>query len=152
MTDPKMNVIMLLLISVICIIVIAALIAVILRIKRRSGIDGLDGSEFERYCADALENAGFTHVRTTPASRDFGADVLAQKDGVTYAVQCKRYDRPVGVSSVQEVYAARDFYGMMVGAVMTNSEFTAPARQMAEKLGILLWDGQVIKKRFSQYR
>ena len=127
------------------------IITAVRRFRRRHIVDGLDGTQFEHYCADALERAGFTHVRTTPASRDFGADVLAQKDGVTYAVQCKRYDRPVGISSVQEIYAARDFYGMMVGAVMTNSTFTTPARQMAEKLGILLWDGDDLRKRFNQY-
>ena len=151
MTDLKMSGTMLLIITAVCLFVICALIAAIVRIRRRSVVDGLDGAEFERYCAVALQDAGFTHVRTTPASRDFGADVLAQKDGITYAVQCKRYDRPVGISSVQEVYAARAYYGMMVGAVMTNSEFTAPAIQMADKLGIILWDGEDLKRRFGRH-
>ncbi len=145
-----MNTIQMLIITAVCILVIGALIAAIVRLRRGRGIDDLDGAQFERYCAELLVDAGFSHVRTTPASRDFGADVLAQKDGVTYAVQCKRYDRPVGISSVQEVYAARDYYGMMVGAVMTNSVFTAPARQMADKLGILLWDGEDLNRRFSR--
>ena len=133
-----------------CCLLLVCIIAIVRRIRHRHDIDGLDGREFEHYCADLLAGAGFVHVRTTPASRDFGADILAQREGVTYAIQCKRYDKPVGIFAVQEVYAARDFYGMMVGAVMTNSTFTAPAKQMAEKLGILLWDGDDLKRRFSR--
>ena len=59
---------------------------------------------------------------------------------MTYAVQCKRYDGPVGVKAVQEAYAGRDFYDRMVGAVMTNQYFTDPAVEAARKLKILLWD------------
>ncbi|MCR5177621.1 MAG: restriction endonuclease [Lachnospiraceae bacterium] len=131
-------------------LILAGIIAAVRRIRHRHDIDELDGIEFEHYCAELLAGTGFLHVRTTSASRDFGADILAQKDGVTYAVQCKRYDKPVGIYAVQEIYAAKDFYGMMVGAVMTNSTFTAPAKQMAEKLGILLWDGDDLKRRFSR--
>ena len=67
-------------------------------------------------------------------------DILAEKDGVTYAVQCKRYQGPVGVDAVLQTYAGRDYYDCMVGAVMTNQYFTAPAVQAAKKLRILLWD------------
>ncbi len=36
--------------------------------------------------------------------------------------------------------AGRDYYDCMVGAVMTNQYFTAPAVDAAKKLKILLWD------------
>ena len=64
----------------------------------------------------------------------------AEKDGVTYAVQCKCYNAPIGIKAVQEVYAGRDYYDRMVGAVMTNQYFTAAAVEAAGKLKILLWD------------
>ena len=41
---------------------------------------------------------------------------------------------------MQEAYAGRDYYDRMVGAVMTNQYFTAPAVNAARKLKILLWD------------
>ncbi len=47
----------------------------------------------------------FKSVEVTRGSGDYGVDVLAEKEGVTYAVQCKRYDGPVGVKAVQEAYA-----------------------------------------------
>lgn len=111
--------------------------------RRRRGnvFDDMEGHEFEYFCAQLLENHGFTEVEVTKGSGDYGIDVLAQKDGVTYAVQCKRYSAPVGVKAVQEAYAGRDYYDRMVGAVMTNQYFTAPAVEAAKKLKILLWDG-----------
>ena len=65
---------------------------------------------------------------------------LTEKDGVTYAFQCKCYDKPIGVKAVQEVYAGRDYYDRMVGVVMTNQYFTQPAVELARKLNIMLWD------------
>ena len=76
----------------------------------------------------------------TKGSGDYGVDILAEKDGITYAIQCKRYTGPVGVAAVQQAYAGRDYYDRMVGAVLTNQYFTAPAVEAARKLKILLWD------------
>lgn len=103
-------------------------------------MDEMEGHEFEYFCADLLEKQGFTEVEVTRGSGDFGVDILAKKDGVTYAVQCKRYHGPVGVDAVLKTYAGRDYYGRMVGAVMTNQYFTSPAVEAAGKLRILLWD------------
>ena len=116
---------------------------VCLRIARRRRpleIDLMEGHEFEQYCANLLEEHGFQEVEVTKGSGDFGVDVLAQREGISYAIQCKRYDGPVGVHAVQEVYAGRDYYDCMVGVVMTNQYFTAPAVEVAQKLKILLWD------------
>ena len=87
-----------------------------------------------------LFRSGFVDVKVTRSSGDYGIDILAEKDGVTYAIQCKRYTGLVGVKAVQEAYAGRDYYDRMVGAVLTNQYFTKPAVQAARKLKILLWD------------
>jgi len=103
-------------------------------------LDEIKGHEFERYCAELLKKRGFEEVSVTKGSGDFGVDVLAEKDGVTYAIQCKAYTTPVGVKAVQEAYAGREYYDRMVGAVLTNQYFTKPAVEAAKKLKILLWD------------
>ncbi|MCD7739142.1 MAG: restriction endonuclease [Lachnospiraceae bacterium] len=109
--------------------------------KSRPGpLDEMEGHEFEEYCARLLRTKGFQEVRVTKGSRDFGLDILAEKDGVSYGIQCKHYASPVGVKAVQETYAGRDFYDCMVGVVMTNQYFTEPAVEAARKLKILLWD------------
>lgn len=116
---------------------------------RRAGhgqeLDDMEGLEFEDYCARLLAGNGFVEVEVTKSSGDYGIDILAEKEGVTYAVQCKRYTAPVGVKAVQEAYAGRDYYDRMVGAVMTNQYFTKPAAEAARKLKILMWDRDYIE-------
>ena len=108
--------------------------------NRPKHFDNLEGHEFEYYCADLLRNKGFVEVEVTKGSGDYGADILAEKDGVTYAIQCKCYTAPIGVKAIQEAHAGRDYYDRMVGAVLTNQYFTKPAVEAARKLKILLWD------------
>lgn len=108
--------------------------------NRELEMDDLEGHEFENYCADILRQSGFLEVEVTKGSGDYGVDILASREGISYAIQCKCYDKPVGVKAVQEAYAGRDYYDRMVGAVMTNQYFTAPATECAKKLKILLWD------------
>lgn len=110
------------------------------RRKRDEDIDLMEGHEFEYFCADLLQRRGFQEVEVTKGSGDYGIDILAEKDGVTYAIQCKCYGAPVGVKAIQEAYAGRDYYDRMVGAVLTNQYFTQPAVEAAKKLKILLWD------------
>ncbi len=125
--------------------IIVLLIALILRLSRRKNrkhneIDEMEGHDFEYFCAELLKKKGFLEVEVTKGSGDYGVDILAEKDGVTYAIQCKCYSDPVGVKAIQEAYAGRDYYDRMVGAVLTNQYFTTPAVEAAKKLKILLWD------------
>jgi restriction system protein len=124
------------------IVLLAALIVTIVKKIRNCPLpmDEMEGHDFEYYCADILKERGFLEVEVTKGSGDFGADILAEKDGVTYAIQCKCYDKPIGVKAVQEVYAGRDYYDRMVGVVMTNQYFTQPAVELARKLNVMLWD------------
>lgn len=131
----------------IAVILVIAAIAAVMRLlfrnrkrQRPSELDDMEGHDFEYYCAALLEKRGFLEVEVTKGSGDYGVDILAEKDGVTYAIQCKCYTSPIGVKAVQEAYSGRDYYDRMVGAVMTNQYFTTPAVEAAKKLKILLWD------------
>lgn len=140
--------------GVITIIAISGGVAILLFIawffirKRNSYnyVDDMEGAEFETYCADILKKNGFERIDVTPQSRDFGIDILASKDDISYAIQCKRYSEPVGIKAVQEVYAGRAYYECMLAVVMTNQHFTKNAVEMAEKLQVVLWDGDKIEK------
>ena len=116
------------------------------RPKPPASLEEMEGHEFECFCARLLEKRGFEEVEVTKGSGDYGIDILAEKDGVTYAIQYKRYTAPVGVKAIQEAYAGRDYYDRMVGAVMTNQYFTSPAVEAAKKLKILLWDGGYLEE------
>lgn len=105
-----------------------------------------DGPEFEQYCANLLLLSGFSNVQVTPISGDFGIDILAEKEKLIYAVQCKLYSSPVGVGAVQEAYTGKSYYGADIGVVMSNSNFTRQAQELADAIGILLWDGNAISQ------
>lgn len=102
--------------------------------------DNLDGADFEQWCADLLKRQGFCDVEVTKGSGDQGVDIIAVKDGIRYAVQCKCYSSDLGNSPIQEVTAGKQFYQCQIGAVMTNRHFTAGAVELAKANGILLWD------------
>ncbi len=108
--------------------------------KTPSAMDTMDGHTFEHFCADLLRENGFTHVEVTQASGDYGIDVLAEKDEVTYAIQCKCYADNVGNHAVQEAHSGAAYYGRMVPVVMTNRYFTRAAKETAAQIHVLLWD------------
>ena len=103
-------------------------------------IDNLDGLDFEKYVYDLLKKLQYQDLKLTPVSSDFGIDILATKDGIKYAIQCKNYKGSVGSESVQEAYSGKKFYNCHIGIVVTNNYFTNNAKKLAEKNGILLWD------------
>lgn len=102
--------------------------------------DHMEGHEFEYYCADLLRNNGFSNVEVTQGSGDQGVDIIATRDGIKYAIQCKCYSQNIGNKAVQEVFAGKTFYNCHVAAVLTNQYFTSSAQALAESNGVLLWD------------
>ena len=140
MTRESVYIVILILLVILFLVVVFAITRKYRRKYDIHSLDEIEGHEFEHYCAELLKKRGFEEVSVTKGSGDFGVDVLAEKDGVTYAIQCKAYATPVGVKAVQEAYAGREYYDRMVGAVLTNQYFTKPAVEAAKKLKILLWD------------
>ncbi len=108
--------------------------------------DDMEGHDFEKFCADLLKRNGFEQVRVTQASGDQGVDILAEKDDIRYAIQCKNYNSKLGNTPVQEIYAGKTFYHCHVGVVMTNSTFTQGAIDLAEATNVILWDRDRLKK------
>jgi len=93
---------------------------------RLEDVDEMTGWEFERWLAQFFERVGFD-VKRTPYRGDFGADFVLTWNGVRIAVQAKRSRRQVGVSAVQEVVAAKAYYGCEQAMVVTNGYFTEQA-------------------------
>lgn len=102
-------------------------------------------SDYERLIATELRKLGFV-AQTTKASGDQGADVLASKNGVSFAIQCKMYSKPVGNKAVQEANAGRDFYRKNYGVVVARAGFTKSARQAAQACGIILLNDKQLEK------
>lgn len=109
-------------------------------------VDKMGGHEFEEFCAKLLKNNGFINVSVTPGSGDQGVDVLAEKDNIKYAIQCKNYSSPLGNTPIQEVNSGKEFYNCHVGVVMTNSIFTSGAKELADATKVLLWNREKLQE------
>jgi Holliday junction resolvase-like predicted endonuclease len=101
-------------------------------------LDALDGTAFERVVARLLEHDGY-HVDFTKRF-DWGADLIALRDEVRWAVQVKRWSHPVREDAVRAVYAGKEIYKCDRAMVITNSSFTKRARSAAKQLNVALWD------------
>lgn len=113
-------------------------------------IDAMDGHQFEAWCAKLLEMIGFQKVEVTQGSGDQGVDILAQKDGIRYAIQCKCYSIDLGNTPIQEVNTGKMIYHCQIGVVMTNRRFTSGGKQAAEATETLLWDRDWIENQLKQ--
>lgn len=113
---------------------------------RRADYDDMDGWEFEEYVGELLVRDGYIHVEVTRGSGDQGVDVLAERDGVSYAIQCKHYQAKISNKAVQEAYAGAEFYGCDVPVVVTNSYFTPSAEELADEIGVELWDREELNR------
>lgn len=117
----------------------------------RQSYDEMEGHEFEYFCAQLLRQNHFEDVEVTKGSGDQGIDILAQKDGIKYGIQCKCYTSDIGNKAVQEAFSGKTFYGCHVAAVLTNRYFTKSARELAESNGVLLWDRDKLNSLISYY-
>lgn len=105
--------------------------------------------EFEKFVSHLLNKMGFQATATKP-SQDGGVDVVAESDKPLMkgkiVVQCKRYQQPVGVTTVRELYGVMSHEGAMKGVIITTSDFTTEARKFAEGKPIELVDGALLQQ------
>lgn len=101
----------------------------------------MSGEAYEVYVGYKLAYVGWSDITFTPVTGDYGADIIAtDKNGLKVCIQCKRYDSPVGIDAVQEVIAAKQYYGANRAVVATNSVMTQQACNIAQKTGVELWE------------
>ena len=110
-----------------------------------ANLERMDGWEFEEYAARLLKKNGFRHVEVTRSSGDQGVDILAERGGTSYAIQCKHYTGKISNKAVQEAYAGAEYYGCDVPVVLTDSSFTRSAQELGESIGVELWDGEALR-------
>ena len=120
----------------------------ILQTERLAGasmkkIDNMSGTDFEEWLSILYKRHGYT-VKLTPATCDFGADLLIKKNGIKTVIQAKRYRRLVGESAIQQVIAAREYYDCDRAMAVTNSHYTEAARKLADKAQVILIDRHLL--------
>ena len=118
------------------------------RLRRRLDIKSwpkMSGAKFEDQAVLWLKSNGFNKVIKTEYY-DMGVDIIAHKNSIRYAVQVKRYTKPVGVAAVRAVVSGMVMYGCDQSMVITNSTYTARAKQLALANNCHLIDGSLLNK------
>ena len=109
-------------------------------------IDCMTGLEFERYIAGLLKNQGYTNVRLTE-KYDYGVDIIANKDGIRWGIQVKRYSSLVKADAVRQVVTALRSYNCDRAMVVTNSTFSHTANELARSNDCVLIDRNILLRR-----
>jgi restriction system protein len=111
--------------------------------------DSLDADAFEQAVAALCERDGCTEVEVVGGAGDLGADVVGvAPDGRRLVVQCKRYGdtHKVGSQDLQRFGGTcYTVHEAEVAAVVTTSDYTAPAVEYAEQCGILCVDRDTLQ-------
>ncbi len=94
------------------------------------------GTEYEQECLGILEKNGYV-CKETPRTGDYGADLIAEKYGLSFCIQCKDHATPIGISAVQEAHSAKEYYSTDFAVVVANSMFTSSALNLARKLNVI---------------
>lgn len=102
-------------------------------------IDRMSGYDFEEYLRSFLKSKGYK-VKPTPASGDYGADLILSNSNKRVVVQAKRYSNKVGISAVQEIVSAKNYYYADECWVITNNYYTNPAQKLAASNDVRLID------------
>jgi len=109
------------------------------RSLRLRNVDTMDGLDFEEYVAKLLSAVGFHNISLTE-QYDFGVDIVAEKDGLRWGIQTKRYSGLVKANAVRQVVTGLKLYNCDRAMVITNSSYSAVARRLAHANDCVLVD------------
>jgi restriction system protein len=99
----------------------------------------MTGLEFEKYVAKLLKSQGYKHVRLTE-KYDLGVDIIAEKEGMRWGIQVKRYSGLVKADAVRQAVTALKLYNCDRAMVVTNSHFSHTAKELASSNDCVLID------------
>lgn len=106
--------------------------------------------DFELFVAQFFKDSGFA-IEQIKHGSDYGVDVIVAKNGIRTAVQIKRYAEAnkVGVPDINQALGGRNFYACDQVIFITTSDFTQPARRLAQETGVVLWNWNDFQKHLS---
>src|SRR6266542_5077717 len=100
------------------------------RALQLADMDNMSGEQFERHVNELLKAQGYK-TEMTPARNDYGVDIVAERDGDRYAVQCKRYGENISRGAVSDAVSGKHYYNCGQAMVVTNRYFRQGARELA---------------------
>jgi restriction system protein len=122
-----------------------ALVATVTQNPAASMLDDLSWQEFEQLVGEGFRLQGYQVMETGGNGPEGGVDLVLNKGGERFLVQCKQWKAyKVGVEVVRELYGVMTAKGAAGGFVVTSGQFTEPAREFAKGRNLKLVDGTVL--------
>jgi restriction system protein len=109
----------------------------------------MSGIEFEKHIAEVLKDNDYA-VEQLGGSGDLGVDIIAEKRGLKYAIQCKRQESMVSRRAVSDAVAGMQHYACDQAVVITNNTFSPGAMQLAKSTSCILIDGKTLSRIMEQ--
>lgn len=113
----------------------------------------IDGAQFSREIERLLWHLGFEGVTNVDGAGDRGGDIVADRFGERYVLQCKyKSSGAVSEKAVQEVISGLQAYDGTHAVVVTNVTFTKSAEELAAQYrnltgaSIFLWGAHELEK------
>jgi len=111
-------------------------------------LSAIDWYQFEKVVARLYEKLGYTVSRRGGAKPDGGIDLIIEKPGIRWAVQCKQWkNTEVEVKAIHEFVTALQLEGLSKGTLVTLRGYSAPAQQLAEEQGIEMVDASELARK-----
>jgi hypothetical protein len=111
--------------------------------------------DFEKFVGEMVTQMGFL-AEQGKYTADGGVDVKAKLEtdlgSTIYAIQVKRYTKPVAVMPLRELVGVMDDFNAVKGVFVTTSRFTAPAKEYAERHNIEIIDGEKLIDLIKKYK
>lgn len=109
-------------------------------------LKNMSWSDFEQLIAEFFQRNGFS-VSETPSGPDGGVDLLLEKNGKKFIVQCKHWQKfKVSVQVVREQFGIMHAEGAHGVYIVTSGVFTEDAIQFAQGKNIVLIDGSKLRQ------
>lgn len=113
----------------------------------KTAIAGMTWQQFEQLVGESLRKQGFSVLEMGGNRPDGGVDLVLEKNGRRYLVQCKHWKTwQVGVAVVRELNGVIAEQKADGGYVITGGHFTRDAEIFARGCGIKLIDGITLER------
>lgn len=141
---------------------LTGLISFVRRLFVRRKFDTLAGIEhvrhlpwrqFESIVGEAFRRRGYAVKENAVDGPDGGIDLVLQKGGAKFYVQCKQWKQTkIGVKPIRELYGVISAGDAAGGFFVASGEYTEDAREFARKCAIELIDGGALVEMIAQAR
>src|SRR5215210_3120538 len=99
----------------------------------------MSGVECEQYFGERIKFQGYK-IEFTPATGDYGVDIVARRDGHRYAIQNKRSQNKLDQEKIRQAVSGMTMYNCDRSLVVTNNYFTKHAKNLAAANNCVLID------------